>query len=200
MQEYDSAPGRAPLTSGYWRHEPEWPLARGQERTFHLAGGGVLSDVAPATTSDRATIAYHPGVGTTFGLFGGSSAWIQPADQRLRTPGPYLDISPLQAPLEIIGNGSVGLRASVTTDVADARVRLVDVAPDGAAALVTKGVPIHPPRLHEQPSPVKAGRSYDVQIPLEGDVVGLRPRPRRPNRGHRGRLPAAVAVAQPCMT
>ena len=37
VQHYDLPLPRRPLTTGEWRHETEWPLARGQERTFHLA-------------------------------------------------------------------------------------------------------------------------------------------------------------------
>jgi hypothetical protein len=110
-------------------------------------------------------------VGTTFGLFGGSSAVpLLPGDQRLEDAWSALWTSaPLAEDLEMLGNGRVTVRVSVTTDVATLVARLIDVAPDGAAALVTKGVLNLTHRdSHADPTPLEPGRSYDVTIPLEG--------------------------------
>ncbi|MBM4409262.1 MAG: CocE/NonD family hydrolase [Chloroflexi bacterium] len=198
VQHYDPPASRRSHTTGEWRHEAEWPLARGQERTFHLTRSAfaAVADREPG----QASIAYHSNVGTTFGLFGGSSAVpIQPADQRLEDARSLLWTSaPLDAPLEILGAGRVALRVSATTDVATVVVRLLDVAPDSAAALVTKGVLnlIHRDS-HERPSPLEPGRAYDVEVPLEATSWVFAP-------GHAIRIavtgadyPPSVAVSAP---
>ena len=126
---------------GVWRSDA-WPLPRGIDRTLHLAPAGALAD-GPSQTGEVATLAYNPGVGTTFGLFGGSSAVpLLPGDQRLEDASCSLSwtAAPLAEAVEILGLPRVSVRVSVTTDVATLVARLIDVAPDGAAALVTKGV------------------------------------------------------------
>jgi len=172
VQHYDPPVARRTSTTGEWRHETEWPLARGVERLLHLAPGGRLADGAEIAGAQAAAVslAYHPGVGTTFGLFGGSSAVpLLPGDQRLEDAWSLNWTSaPLTDPLEILGRGRVTLRVAVSTDVATVVTRLIDVAPDGAAALVTKGVLNLTHRdSHADPTPVEPGRAYDVTIDLE---------------------------------
>jgi hypothetical protein len=46
--------------------------------------------------------------------------------------------------------------------------RLIDVAPDGSAALITKGIlNLTHRESHENPTPVEPGRWYDIDVPLE---------------------------------
>jgi uncharacterized protein len=169
VQHYDPPVARRTLTTGTWRHEAAWPLERGRERVLHFGPDGALGDAAPPARG-TALLAYNPGVGTTFGLFGGSSAVpLQPSDQRLEDAWSLnWTTEPLTAPLEVLGRGRVTLRVAVTAEVATVVVRLIDVAPDGAAALITKGVLNLTHRdSHEEPSAVEPGRAYDVSIDLE---------------------------------
>jgi hypothetical protein len=113
---------------------------------------------------------YHPAVGTTFGLFGGSSAVpLLPGDQRLEDAwAANWTSAPLGDAVEILGNGSLALRVAVSAPVATVVARLLDVAPSGEVALVTKGVLNLTHRAsHEDPTAVPVNEAIDVQVPLE---------------------------------
>jgi predicted acyl esterase len=172
VQHWDRPAARRTMTSGEWRHETEWPLARGLQRVLRLAPGGLLTDDVDEATAQpgEATYDYNPTVGTTFGLFGGSSAvLLQPADQRLEDAwSTNWTSEPLDAPMEILGSATLALRVAVTAQVATVVARLIDVAPDGAAALVGKGVLNLTHRdSHENPAPLVRGRAVDVEIQFD---------------------------------
>jgi putative CocE/NonD family hydrolase len=169
VRRYDPPDARRTMQGGMWRHEAEWPLARGVESVLHFVPDGALRADASADT-DEVVLPYNPTVGTTFGLFGGSSAvLVQPGDQRLEDAWSLSWTSPpVEAATEILGSGSVALRVSATASVATVVARLIDVAPDGAAALVTKGVLNLTHRSsHAEPTPIEPGRWYDVDVFLE---------------------------------
>jgi hypothetical protein len=134
-----------------------------------LAPGGLLADAA-STAAAAVAYRYHPAVGTTFGLFGGSSAVpLLPGDQRQEDAwSANWTSAPLGDALEILGNGSVALRVAVSAPVATVVARLLDVAPNGEAALVTKGVLNLTHRAsHADPTPVPVDEAIDVEVPLE---------------------------------
>ncbi len=134
-----------------WRGEHEWPLARTEWTTLHLAPGGGLRPEPPAGgaagngASD--TFLYDPAnpVITT----GGNHSLVHPAitvgphDQRsvearadvLVYTGPVLD-----APLEVTGPVSAVLFVSSSAPDTDITARLVDVHPDGRAINLCEGV------------------------------------------------------------
>jgi len=168
VQQFDPPAAERPLTSGFWRHEPGWPLDRSSAHTLYLAGGGALQDSPPAEEGSVA-YAYNPTVGTTFGMFSAGSPLVLPMDQRLEEAfSPSWTSSPLEESLEILGQPRAILRLSTTVDIATVVVRLIDVAPDGAAALVTKGVLNLTHRdSHEQPAPLAPGQLYEVAVELD---------------------------------
>jgi hypothetical protein len=89
---------------------------------------------------------------------------------------------PLSEPLEILGYPEARLQVAVTTDVAFVVVRLTDIAPDGQAALVTKGVlNLTHRNSHEQPEPLQPGVIYAVQFLLDATSWVFAP-------GHRIRI------------
>src|SRR5690606_9018539 len=68
MQEYDEPAAERALTSGSWRSEREWPIADSHTATYYLGAEQQLLSDAPK--AERTTqYAYHPSVGTTFGMF-----------------------------------------------------------------------------------------------------------------------------------
>ncbi|HXF61478.1 MAG TPA: CocE/NonD family hydrolase, partial [Caldilineaceae bacterium] len=93
----------------------------------------------------------------------------------------------LDEPLEILGHPVASLYCATTTDIATLAVRLIDVAPDGTAALVTKGVLNLTHRdSHTDPSPLTPGEVYALQIELDATCWRFAP-------GHRIRLSIAAA-------
>jgi hypothetical protein len=102
-------------------------------------------------------------------MFSAGSPYLLPVDQRLEAPySPDWTSEPLDEPLEILGHPRAVLHVAVTTDVATVVARLVDVAPDGTAALVTKGVlNLTHRESHAQPTPVVPGQVYEIALELD---------------------------------
>jgi predicted acyl esterase len=148
---YETRPGR-------WVAEEEWPTGRIERRVERLPGD------AP-----RELLGVQ-GTGTEAGVWcsDGQSADL-PGDQR---PDDALslvfDLEPLDEPLELLGFPAVELALSADRPQALIAVRLCDVAPDGASALVTRGVlNLAHRESHEQPAPLEPGRRYDVRVELD---------------------------------
>jgi putative CocE/NonD family hydrolase len=168
VQTYDEPIADRALTSGFWRHESEWPMNRLEEQTLYLSGEGGLEAEAP---QDEASLSYtyNPTVGTAFPMFSAASPYLLPVDQRLEMPYmPVWQSAPLEEPLEIVGQPEATLFVATTTDVATVVMRLMDIAPDGTAALITKGVlNLTHHDSHEEPSPAVPGEVYEIALPLD---------------------------------
>src|SRR5690606_8629253 len=93
-----------------------------------------------------------------------------PYDQREEDGGALVFQSePLEEPLEIFGLPSFTARVCADQPVAQLAVRLSDVHPSGEATRVTYGVLNLTHRDgSEHPEPLERGRSYDVQVQLNG--------------------------------
>jgi putative CocE/NonD family hydrolase len=182
VQEFDQPRADRAHTSGFWRHEPGWPLARAHEQTLFLAADEHLAGTASAETEET-TYRYVATVGTTFGMFSASSPHILPVDQCLEDAFSANFTSPaLDEALEILGYPHAVLAIATTARVATVVARLIDVAPDGTAALVCKGVLNLTHRdSHTDPSPLEPGQRYTVQVPLDATSWIFAP-------GHRIRL------------
>jgi putative CocE/NonD family hydrolase len=168
VQRYDPPRGYREATSGFWRHESGWPLARSVDRRLYLTGDGLLTEPRPTMTS-RVGYGYDPTVGTTFGMFAASSTPLIPSDQREEAGRSTCWTSrPLDDPLEILGRPVFEARVAVDAPVATIVVRLIDVAPDGPAAQVTKGQLNLTRRASlEHPEPLVPGEPVDVRIELD---------------------------------
>jgi putative CocE/NonD family hydrolase len=168
VQQFDPPAADRAATSGFWRHEADWPLGRSVEHPLYLGGGGALAN-EPPTEASAVIYHYNSTVGTTFGMFSASSPLVLPVDQRLEEAySKSWTSAPLTEPLEILGYARVVLNVSATTDVATVVARLIDVAPHGTAALVTKGVLNLTHRdSHEAPTPIVPGKRYEVTVPLD---------------------------------
>jgi hypothetical protein len=168
VQHFDKPSAERKLTSGFWRHELAWPIERSRDALLYLAENRELRGQAaiPPSTVDYS---YNPTVGTTFGMFSAGSPLVTPVDQRLEEAySTSWSTPPLTAPVEILGYPEAMIYASVSTDIAALSVRLIDVAPDGTAALITKGVLNLTHRdSHSDPSPVEPGQVYALNIQLD---------------------------------
>jgi hypothetical protein len=111
-----------------------------------------------------------------------------PGDQRLETFGSLeFDTPALGERTEILGNGRIYL--DVVADRPDAlvAVRLIDVAPGGAATLVTRGfLNLAHRESSDKPEALIPGERYTVRVQLVGVAYAFLP-------GHRIRLAISTA-------
>lgn len=124
---------------GGWRRAAAWPPPGGDRRTLHPAPGGVLGD-DPADGEDRheavATIGVGAGLLDPLGT-GAGRPGDQGADDRRSLA---YTTAPLDAELIVAGSPEAVLDVAVDGDgPAELTAKLVDVAPDGAAELITTG-------------------------------------------------------------
>ena len=176
------APWR-PDDAGRWIGT-EWP-GDGTRLELVLGGDGVLGSQVPAERSVASP--QHCGVmsGEFFTIAPGADL---PADQRwddaLSTcwEGPVLT-----APLEILGRPVLTLPVRIDQTQGNLIARLVDVHPDGTAALIARGVLNLCHRTGSaEPRPMVPGVQETVKLVL--DQTGYRLRP-----GHRLRLALSTA-------
>ena len=148
---YEIRPGR-------WVAELEWPSARIERQTWELPVEEPLTLRAVQSTGTQA------GVWTAEGQ-AGELAGDQRPDDALSLA---FDFEPLTEPLEILGFPSVTLDLAVDRPQALVCVRLCDVFPDGASALVTRGLlNLTHRKSHETAEPLEPGRRYAVSVELD---------------------------------
>jgi len=190
MQDGASPRGGYDHRDGRWVAEPAWPSPNVERTSFILASDGRLTRASNIT--DQHSTGSETVQSICSPLMGGMAAgkWCsyavpgdQPVDQRLDDGGSLVfETEPLSAPLEIAGGPALVLAFAVDKPVAQAAVRLIDVAPDGAATRVTYGVFNLTHRTgHEAPEPLDPGQRYTVEVPLK-------PVAQRFAAGHRIRL------------
>jgi hypothetical protein len=182
VQRHDPPRADRAETSGFWRYETEWPLARGRELAVYL-DAGALRPNAPPDEAVADAFAYVPSVGSAFGMFSAGGPHVLPSDQREEeTYSAVYTGAPLDEPLEILGRPRAVLYVESDAEVVTFVARLCDVAPDGSSALVTKGVLNATHRAsHERPSPLVPGQVYELEVPLDATSWLFEP-------GHRIRL------------
>jgi putative CocE/NonD family hydrolase len=118
---------------GTWRLE-DWPVERTDPRQYHLRPDGSLSEDRGGRGVHR--VAYVPSAGAEAGPWWGELTIDQrPLD---RTCLVY-ESEPLDRHVEILGVPVATIDASFDAPLAHLFVRLSDVQPDGAVALVTGG-------------------------------------------------------------
>jgi putative CocE/NonD family hydrolase len=131
-----------------WREEDDWPLPDTAFTGWYLHEGGALSTEPPGDEAEDVLV-YDPRDpvptcgGATFlpGVWLGANAG--PRDQRTldaRADVLHYASPPLDRDLEVTGPVSLVLFASSSARDTDFTGKLVDVAPDGHARLVTDGI------------------------------------------------------------
>jgi hypothetical protein len=187
VQRYDPPRADRAETSGFWRHETEWPLARGSDLALYLDAGSLRPDAPPDAAAADA-FAYVPSLGSAFGMFSAGGPYVLPSDQRAEEAYSAVHTAPaLDEPLEILGYPRAVLHVESSAEVVTFVVRLCDVAPDGSSALVTKGVLNATHRAsHERPAPLVPGQIYELEVPLDATSWLFEP-------GHRIRLSVSSA-------
>lgn len=173
VQSYDRPDHSRRDTSGEWRSWREWPPEEPDNRTLFLCNGinaadGALLDTPPGN-STVASIEYDPAAGLQGGLWSGGLPFGLPGDQR---PDEALSLvytsALLRQPVTVCGNAVARLRASSSAPVAAFVAKLSDVAPDGASALVARGI-LNGTRRNGvvTPEPMVPGEEYGLDIELD---------------------------------
>ncbi len=146
---------------GRWIAETTWP-ARGLRPRVLYFGKGTLG--ASPTSHGSLTYVGDKIVGMS------KPQWMpsRPDDQTSDDlKSLVFDSKPLEADLEILGYPLAKLRIGADVPVAKVAVRLTEVLPDGKSWLVSYGILNLTHRAsHENPTPLKPGELYDVEVPL----------------------------------
>jgi hypothetical protein len=158
-----------------------------EDRRSKIEDGGLATSDPRSSILDPQTIrgaqshGLDAGPWCPYGLRGD-----YPPDQRAEDGKALCFTSaPLDTPLEILGVPEATLEVAVDQPCALLAVRLCDVAPDGASALVTRGLLNLTHRDgHERPEPLEPGRRYAVTVRLNA-IAHVLP------AGHRWRLAVA---------
>lgn len=179
----DEPPMRIFVTgANEWRNEEDWPLERATETRYYLHSGGnantlhgdgVLSTTAATGPESPDTYLYDPAdpvptIGGRVlmpGIVTGGIFNQQPAEERSDV---LVYTSPLMAEdTEVTGPVSVRLWAASSAPDTDFTAKLVDVWPDGYAAIVADG--ILRARYREsmsEPRLLESGDVYEFDIDL----------------------------------
>ena len=209
VRYWTARPGDDAEAGGVWRGREDWPRARGspdgpestdsaQSVAFAIDGSGLVdaSDPSAVEAVDPVEQRWQPdyGVGVAsvgFEVPGGRPLDTTADDARSITR----ETAPLDVPLELTGSGRADLVVVPETEDPLVAVRVLDVAPDGTARLVTHGVvrsavangDVDPPgRPGADPEPLAPGEATTVTVPL-------RPRSHVFEPGHRLRVAVSGA-------
>lgn len=149
-----------------WRFENEWPPARSSEKVFSLGKNGTLAG-GKGSSDFRREYAINPAVGTSAGLMtvmpiGIDYAQDQRTDDALSVT---FESAPLRSDMEVMGEPKCKLFMSASTGDVNLIVKLCDVSPDSGSTLVSTGwLRASHRKSHEEPTPLRPGRVYGVEI------------------------------------
>jgi len=185
MESVRAAPSHA-QRAGRWVGERDWPSPHVRMRTLLLGRGCLQSEAAP---EQPLCIASPQSCGLAGGEWGSFAIEGDlPGDQNLDAGGSLqFDSTALDERVEILGNAIATLEIAADEPSAFVAVRLIDVAPDGAATLVARGLlQLSCRDGAEEPVPLVPGQRYRVQVPLTATAYAF-------PAGHRLRLAVSSA-------
>lgn len=166
---------------GAWVDVPSWPSPGITREAFAMdaqGGLGTGGDDGLLEVCSPLWVGRHGGKWCSYGHPGD-----QPGDQRRDDAGSLtFETAPLTEDRHMIGDANLFLTFSVDRPVAQVAVRLMDVAPCGAATRVSYGLLNLTHRdSHEHPETLVPGETYTVTVPLKHVAQTFR-------AGHRIRL------------
>lgn len=167
---------------GVWRQRDTWPTSDSEGISFKLASSGLVGD--DAASWERTELEYECDYTVGMDSFdAGRPVDTTPDDIRSLT----FETSPVESPIELTGSGTASLRVAPTAVDPQVSVRVIDVAPDGSATLVTRGqCKLTHRNGHEEPEEVTPEEEYQLEI-------SLRPKSHLFESGHRIRVAVAGA-------
>jgi uncharacterized protein len=163
---------------GRWIAEDKWPSPNMVIRSYALNAERLEIE---ATAEQALSLASPQTTGLAAGEWGSFGiAGDLPADQRLDSFGSLeFRSEPLAEGFDVVGNAEVILHLAADKPDAFLAVRLIDVAPDGSAALVARGLlNLRHRDSREQPTALVPGKRYEVKVRLNGMAYSF-------PRGHR---------------
>lgn len=173
---------------GGWRAEPAWPPARLTEDRRRLDSGAAFAgaSVGEAATNGRDAVAIRGDVGVTASIWCAATLpFGLPWDQRPDEAFSLVYDWPVAEETEIMGRPRVELSVAASVPVAFVSAKLCDVAPDGRAAIVTRGIVNLTHRNSEEaPEPLPRGELVAATVELDATSYVFEP-------GHRIRLDLA---------
>jgi predicted acyl esterase len=170
---------------GEWRFEPAWPPERRRAESRVLSTAETVRGAEETVAGD--VLGVRGDVGVTGSIWCAADLpfgppWDQRPDEAFSL---VYDWPAFEEPFEIMGHPRVELTVASSTAVAFVSAKLCDVFPDGASALVTRGVLNLTHRAsHERPEPLELGAPMKVTIELDATSWIWEP-------GHRLRLDLA---------
>ncbi len=171
---------------GRWITEQAWPSPNVEPWLLALNADGLAALAAPEAAL---TIASPQSTGLASGEWGSFAVpGDLPGDQREDEFGSLqFDTEPFVVRRELLGNTRVSLDVSADQPDALVAVRLIDVAPDGAATCVARGfLNLAQAGGREAPQPLVPGRRYRIDVSLTGTAYVFAP-------GHRARIAISTA-------
>lgn len=153
----DEVPGR-------WVAADVWPSPRTASSNLYFDAGGRLSPNPKSRDHVKYVGDKIVGLTKPQWVYGRPTEFEQSPDDRNSL---LFDSAPLDRDLEILGYPTAKIRISADVPVAQLAVRLTEVTPDGKSWLVSYNV-LNLTRRDsmEQPTALKPGEFYDVELPL----------------------------------
>src|SRR5262245_15616222 len=146
-----------PEMRGEWRSEPTWPAERLTHRSWRPEGEGKDGIVVRGDVGTAAWISCA-----------GKAPWMLPDDQREDDERSLVYEWPLEHELDLLGHPRLRLTITSPHPVAFLSARICDVFPDGASALVSRGVLNLTHRHgHTTPEPLVADSPTEIALELE---------------------------------
>jgi len=166
---------------GRWVSETAWPPPSVTPSRWHLGGGSLDAQAAPAARLTHTGLQHHGLAAGTWCPYGPAADF--PPDQREEDALCLtFDSAPFEEQLELLGHPRLRLTVSADRPNAFVMARLCDVSPDGTSTLLSRGaLNLTHRQSHEDLAPVEPGQDYEVDIELDalGQAVAA---------GHRLRL------------
>jgi len=169
-QEYEPPVQDRTLIAGRWRMAAALPEGEGQ--VFYL-GNGTMG-AAPSKQAGSDSVPYLPAASRNGGIWDAGVPFTLAGDQREDSAlALNFTSAPLKKDLPILGNPAFSFWISADVAVMPVAVRLLEVAPDGTAVLVTKGI-LNATRREgmDKAVPLEPGKPTRVEYHLE--AVGWR--------------------------
>ncbi len=155
-----------PERPGRWIAEAEWPARRIRRGVLHLTEAGL----SPEPGALARTVSSPADCGAGSGAFFPAHYSAElPSDQRDDDArSACFDGAPLTEPQDIVGAPRVTLRLASDGRQGQVIVRLCDVFPDGASALITMGcLNLTHREGHAAPRPLVPGEQVEVSFDLD---------------------------------